>query len=177
SFTRVDMVTWNTLFWIIMLFTSVNAIAKSFLQESIGTQLYYYTIADPRAIILSKMAYNLILMLVLSMLALLFFTLLMGNPLVNFWIFFLSILLGSVGFSLAFTLISAIASKAGSNSSLMAILSFPVIIPLLIVLIRLSKNAFIAEPSGIGRDVSVLLSIDVIIVTTGFILFPYLWKD
>src|SRR5579862_6118483 len=33
-------IVWNVLFWIIILFASVNAIAKSFLQESRGRMLY-----------------------------------------------------------------------------------------------------------------------------------------
>src|SRR5258706_583311 len=35
----IDTVTWNALFWIIMLFASVNALAKSFLSESRGRLL------------------------------------------------------------------------------------------------------------------------------------------
>src|SRR6201990_1292098 len=62
-------VVWNVLFWIIMLFASVNAIAKSFMQESKSRLLYYYSIASPRAIILSKTFYNVLLMSLLSLLA------------------------------------------------------------------------------------------------------------
>ena len=36
---------WNGLFWMIQLFISVNAVAKSFLQESRGRMLYFYSIA------------------------------------------------------------------------------------------------------------------------------------
>src|ERR1700741_2611353 len=50
-------IVWNILFWIIILFASVNAIAKSFIQENKGRLLYYYTIASPQAIILSKTIY------------------------------------------------------------------------------------------------------------------------
>src|SRR5690606_19352162 len=53
-------VTWNALFWIIMLFASINAVSKSFLQESKGRQLYIYTIASPHALIISKTIYNIL---------------------------------------------------------------------------------------------------------------------
>jgi hypothetical protein len=43
---------WNSLYWIIILFSAVNAVAKSFVQEHQGRQLYYYMIASPEAIIL-----------------------------------------------------------------------------------------------------------------------------
>jgi heme exporter protein B len=171
-------IVWNVLFWIIMLFASVNAIAKSFMQESKSRLLYYYSIASPQAIILSKTIYNILLMSLLSLLALLvyilFFTNNVGDPLY----YFFTVLLGSISFSTVFTMISAIASKAGNNGTLMAILSFPVIIPVILLLIRLSKNAM----DGIDRSLSygnigALLAVNVIVVVTSLLLFPYLWRD
>lgn len=171
-------VVWNVLFWIIMLFASVNAIAKSFIQENKGRLLYYYTIASPQAIILSKIIYNALLMSLLSILALVvykvFFEKTLGDPL----FYFISVLLGSVSFSTVFTMISAIASKAGNNGTLMAILSFPVIIPVILVLIHLSKNAM----DGLDRSVNYsnigfLCLINVIVIATSLLLFPFLWRD
>ncbi|MCC8423337.1 heme exporter protein CcmB [Mucilaginibacter sp. UR6-11] len=171
-------VVWNVLFWIIILFASVNAIAKSFMQESKSRLLYYYAIASPHAIILSKTIYNILLMSLLSILALLvylvFFTNTIGDPL----FYFLVVILGSLSFSTVFTMISAIASKAGNNGTLMAILSFPVIIPVILILIRLSKNAM----DGIERslsygDIGVLCAINAIVLATALLLFPYLWRD
>jgi len=171
-------IVWNVLFWIIMLFAAVNAIAKSFMQESKGRLLYYYSIASPQAIILSKTIYNILLMSLLSILALLvyllFFTNKIGDPL----FYFIAVLLGSISFSTVFTMISAIASKAGNNGTLMAILSFPVVIPVILLLIRLSKNAM----DGLARSASyssmgVLFAINIIVVTTALLLFPFLWRD
>src|SRR5689334_8458408 len=92
-------IVWNVLFWVIILFASVNAIAKSFMQESKSRLLYYYSIASPHAIILSKTIYNILLMSLLSVLALIvysvFFTNTIGDPL----FYFLVVILGSVSFS------------------------------------------------------------------------------
>jgi heme exporter protein B len=60
----------------------------------------------------------------------------------------------------------------------MAILSLPVIIPVILVLIRLSKNAM----DGLQRNLSfgsigVLVAINVIVIATSLLLFPYLWRD
>src|SRR5207247_4673101 len=44
---------WNGLFWVIQLFISINAVAKSFLQESRGRMLYFYSIASPRDFVLA----------------------------------------------------------------------------------------------------------------------------
>ena len=42
-----DDQTWMGLFWIIQLFISINAVAKSFLQESRNHMLYYQSIVSP----------------------------------------------------------------------------------------------------------------------------------
>jgi heme exporter protein B len=171
-------VVWNVLFWIIMLFASVNAIAKSFMQESKSRLLYYYSIASPQAIILSKTIYNICLMSLLSVLALLVYMVFFTNTVNDLLYYFITVLLGSISFSTVFTMISAIASKAGNNGTLMAILSFPVIIPVILLLIRVSKNAM----DGLQRSLSygnigVLLAINVIVIATSLLLFPYLWRD
>ncbi|MBS1531802.1 MAG: heme exporter protein CcmB [Bacteroidetes bacterium] len=171
-------IVWNVLFWIIMLFASVNAIAKSFVQESKSRLLYYYSIASPQAIILSKTIYNILLMSLLSVLALLVYMLFFVNTLGDPLFYFISVLLGSISFSTIFTMISAIASKAGNNGTLMAILSFPVVIPVILVLIHLSKNAMdgLARSASYG-NIGVLCAIDVIVIATSLLLFPYLWRD
>lgn len=171
-------IVWNVLFWIIILFASVNAIAKSFMQESRGRLLYYYSIASPQAIILSKTIYNMALMLLLSTLALIVYSLFFENTIGDLLFYFLAVVLGAFSFSTVFTMISAIASKAGNNGTLMAILSFPVIIPVILVLIRLSKRAM----DGLDRslsygDIGVLAAINLIVITTALLLFPYLWRD
>jgi heme exporter protein B len=177
SFRKTDPVTWNALFWIIMLFASVNAIAKSFMQENRGRQLYYYTLASAQAIILSKIVYNVFVMLLLSAVAIGFYSLVFKNPVGDPLLYFVAVLLGSISFASVFTMISGIASKA-NNGALMAVLSFPVIIPLLVVLIKLSKNAM----DGLDRSVSmneiaVLAAINFIVITVSLLLFPYLWRD
>ena len=170
--------TWNALFWIIMLFASVNAITKSFIQESRGRQLYYYTMAGPQAIIISKIIYNIFLMLLLSSIALGFYTLVFKNPLGDPLFYLLSVLLGSISFASVFTMISGIASKSGNGGALMAILSFPVVIPLLVVLIKLSKNAMDGLDRSVSMDeIAVLIAINVIVLTTSLLLFPFLWRE
>lgn len=177
SFKQTDPVTWNALFWIIMLFASVNAIAKSFVQENRGRQLYYYTIASPQAVILSKILYNVLLMILLAAVAIGFYSVVFKNPLGDPLFYLLSVLLGSISFASVFTMISGIASKA-HNGALMAILSFPVIIPLLMLLIKFSKNAM----DGLDRSVSyneigVLVAINIIVIAISLLLFPYLWRE
>jgi heme exporter protein B len=170
--------TWNALYWIIILFSAVNAVAKSFVQEHQGRQLYYYMIASPEAIIISKIIYNTGLTLILALLGYAVFSLILGNPVQDQGMFILNLVLGAIGFSACLTMVSGIASKAGNNGTLMAILSFPVIIPILLMAISISKNAI----DGLDRSVSVdklftLLAINAIVGAVSYILFPYLWRS
>ncbi|WP_186753534.1 heme exporter protein CcmB [Echinicola salinicaeni] len=175
---NLSIPTWNALYWIIILFSSVNAVAKSFVQEHQGRQLYYYMIASPESIILSKIIYNTLLTLVLALLGYTVFSIILGNPVQDQPMFILNLLLGAIGFSACLTMVSGIASKASNNATLMAILSFPIIIPILLMAIRISKNAIDGLDRGISLDkLFTLLAINAIIGATAYILFPYLWRS
>ncbi|MFL5731100.1 MAG: heme exporter protein CcmB [Cytophagaceae bacterium] len=171
-------IVWNALFWIILLFTSVNAVAKSFMQEKASRLFYYYSITSAKSVIISKIIYNAGLMLLLSLIGFLFYSLVLGNPVKDQSLFLMNIVLGAIGFSCTFTMVSGIASKAGGNATLMAILSFPIILPLLLLLIKISKNAMDGLNRGSSWDeVIMLLAINVMITALSYILFPYLWRS
>ena len=175
---EVGKAVWAALFWIIILFASINAVAKSFVQENNERQLYYYFLASPSAIIAAKILYNTMLLMIVSFLALAIFSVVLGYPVVEHGIFLCTLFLGSLGFSIAFTFISAIASKAQQSATLMAILSFPVIIPIVLILMRLSKIAIaLMVDTAYYTDFIMLLSIDAIMGSLVFILFPYLWRE
>jgi heme exporter protein B len=178
SLITVNPLTWNALFWIIMLFASINAVSKSFLQESKGRQLYIYTIASPLALIISKTIYNMLLMTVLTVIALIFYMLVFDYVPQDLGLYIVATLLGSISFSTIFTMISAISSKAGNGGMLMAILSFPVIIPVLVVLIKLTKNAIDGLDRSVSLDeIGLLVVINVLVGAVSLLLFPYLWRD
>ncbi|WPP48404.1 heme exporter protein CcmB [Catalinimonas niigatensis] len=174
----LNVVTWNALFWIIMLFAAINAIAKSFMQEQYGRQIYYYTISSPQGIILSKMLYNVALMLILAFTCLLVYGVVMGNPIQNLGLFIVNLFLGAVGFSSTLTMVSGIASKTNNSSTLMAILGFPLLIPMLLMVIKVSKNAIDGLEVSVSYDeLMVLGAINVLVGTVSYILFPYLWRS
>lgn len=174
----IDEPTWNALFWIIILFTATNAVAKSFIQESQGRLLYYYSLAKAEAFIISKTVYYSMLMIAMAMIGLFFYILFMGSLVNDLLMFLLVISLGSIGLASALTMISGIASKAPNSSSLMAILSFPVLIPLLLIIIKTSKSAMDGLDRGVYLDdMLILLAINAIIMAVSYLLFPYLWRS
>jgi heme exporter protein B len=168
---------WNGLFWVIQLFISINAVAKSFLQESRGRMLYFYSIAGPRDFVLAKLLFNSLLMLLMSLLSLALFSLFLGNPTQKAGAFIGLVLLGGWSLSLVFTFLAAIAAKAQQNAAIMAILGFPIIIPQLLLLMRLSNAAFTENSNIPVATVLLLIALDVMVILLAVILFPFLWKD
>jgi len=175
---KIGPAIWAALFWIIVLFASVNAVAKSFVQENLQRQLYYYTLASPASVILAKMLYNSLLLIFISALSFGAFSLIMDSPVKNYGLFGFILVMGSVAFAITFTFISAISSKAAQSATLMAILSFPLVIPILMTLTRLTKISLrLMTDTEYYKDILILVSIDMILGALVFVLFPYLWRD
>lgn len=168
---------WNGLFWVIQLFICINAVAKSFLGESRARMLYYSSIASPQHFILAKLFFNAILMLLMSSLSFFVFSMFLGNPIIRFWPFVGLVLLGGISLSLVFTFLAAIAAKAQQNAAIMAILGFPLIIPQLIMLMKISATTFTEIGSVALTPVLMLVAMDLLVILLSIILFPFLWKD
>lgn len=173
---QITPLVWSALFWITVLFTIINTIAKSFIGEKRGRDIYYYSIAPPESIIISKIIYNSLLTLLLTVTGLVLFIVFLDNPVADLGLFMLAILLGSIGFAASLTLLSGIASKADNSHILMAVLSFPVIISILLIVVKVTKNCI----DGLDRSVSqpeliTLLAINCLVTAVSYVLFPYIW--
>lgn len=169
---------WNVLFWITQLFIAINGVAKSFLQEPPQRYRYYYTLVKPATFLGAKLIYSVLLMLVMSGISLGLFCLMLGTPIKQAGVFFLTAFTGALSLSLLFTFLSAVAARAGQSATLMAILGFPLITPLLMMLAKLSLSA--VSPiyqEGWWTLALVLIAIDLMIVVLGLILFPFLWQE
>lgn len=171
--------TWNSLFWVIQLFICVNTVAKSFLQESRGRMLYFYTLSAPVDFILAKLLFNALLMLVMTTISLVLFIFFLGNQAEQIMAYYGIALLGGFSLSMVFTLMSAIAARAQQNAALIAILGFPVILPQLLMVIRLSKLAFaeVFEQGAVWQLAGLTILMNLLVLALAVILFPSLWKD
>lgn len=174
----INEATWSALFWLAILFSVINSVAKSFIGEKKGLSIYYYSVASAPTVILSKIIYNTLLCLVLSVVGFILFSLFISNPVQDTPLFLLTIFLTSIGFSASLSLISAIAAKTNNSNVLMAVLSFPVLIAVLLMAIRATKNIV----DGLERSTSYdelinLLAINCILTALAYILFPYIWRS
>lgn len=169
---------WNALLWVILVFAAINSTAKSFLQEREGRFWFYYSLVRPQSVILAKILYNTALMSVIGLLALLVYSLMMDNPVQDHLLFVTNLLVGSAGLAASLTMIAGIAAKAGQNSSLMAVLSLPVILPLLLLVIRVSRHAIDGLQRSVSTDELVqVLAVNLLVTALSYLLFPMLWKS
>ncbi len=182
SFTSIeDTKIWNALFWIIILFSLTNAISKSFLNENSDKQLFLYTLINPRVLILGKILYNLVLSVFLVLLSFFVFNFFIqsdGLKDINFSLFLLAVVLGSMSISSTLTMVSAIASKTNNNIGILSILAFPILIPSLLLSIQFSNLAINGGTAEMATQFIVFLSlINLLIIILSFLLFPYLWRE
>lgn len=179
---NLNPLTWNIVFWIIILFVAINAVAKSFMGESQGQLLYQYTLASPAAIIIAKLVYNMGLLWMVAIISLYSFGFLSGIKIADWPLLISVVLLGCSTLSANLTLVTAIAARAENRATLLAVLSFPLLVPVLLILIRLSRYGIEGEAGGMVLSNSydqlfMLLGMTGVLWVLSIILFPFVWKD
>ncbi len=169
---------WIGMFWIVLVFAATNAIGNGFKAEANRQYHYYYYLCNPKSILFSKLVFNSILLTIIGLLSYSLFGLLVGNPIENTTLFLCILILGIWCISSILTLTSAIASRTDNNSTLTAILSFPILLPTLLTAIKASML------SGLGfgwadcqNYMLTLVLLNVVTVALSYVLFPYLWRS
>ena len=175
---QVDDTSWNALFWVILVFGAITTLTRSFQRETKHRFYFYFQWTHPLNYIMSKILFNSLLMLLISSLNFSLFLLFFNTIPENIWMYILAITAGGLAFATTLTLVAAIAAKSEGNTALMAILSFPVLMPQILVLSRLSDLAILGVQWGdFNPYLIATLALDVATVTLSYLLFPYLWSD
>lgn len=178
SFNNISPREWTILIWIVMLFAGLNAVVKSFLQEKKETYMYYYTLFDPTDLIVAKLLYNFIFLCSIFVIILLFMGLFTGYPVKDQSLFFTGSVLGIFGISVVFTFVSVISASDNSNATLMSILALPLILPIILLLLKVSAvSVRLLNDSAVGDDIWLLFGVDSILFGAMLILFPALWRS
>ncbi len=167
------------LFWIILFFAAMSGLAQVFIkEEESGTALALKLASDGTVIFFGKLLFNLALLFALTIVVVPLFIILLKTEPAN-WLFFLyAILLGNIGLAGATTIIAAIVSKATIKGALFTVLSFPVLMPLLIAVIEITKSAFLG---GVFKDIAapmqLLVAYDVVMIILSYLLFDFVWRQ
>ncbi len=169
-----------SLLWIVIYFSCLAGLSQSFVKEEESkTALALRLYSPAEAVLGGKLIFNLVLLVVLNIITVPLFGIFVGLNISNFWLFFTMILIGTVGIVGATTIVAAIISKTSVKGALFAVISFPMILPLLIMAISGTKKALIP---GLGfaearMEIQVLISYLVVMTVLGFLLFDTVWND
>lgn len=168
------------LFWVVIFFSAMSGLSRAFVsEEERGTTLTLQLIASPSTIYFGKLIFNLILVFIMNIaIVILYYLLFESFVVLNFSLFMLSLFFGSMGIAISSTLIAAIISKANTKGTLYPVLSFPILLPLILTLMELTKFAMDGDLVADSMvELAVLICYDVIMVTAGYMLFDFIWKD
>lgn len=169
---------WNIMYWLILLFVAINAVAKSFAAEREGQLRYLYSMSHPTAIVLAKTIYNALLMAVIGIVTFGLHSVLGGQEAKSPMIFLLAAIIGGLAFSASLTLVSAIASKADNKTTLLAVLAFPLMAALLLVLIGVTEAAWEGQGwADVQEDMIAVLGVSTALIALSVMLFPFIWRE
>jgi heme exporter protein B len=158
----------------------MSGLSRTFVtEEERGTTLTLQMLTRPSAIYAGKLLFNLVLVVGLNLLTVLLYLLFVNGFVIrNGWLFLMTMVLGSIGFAAAATIIAAIIARANTKGTLYPVLSFPILLPLLLTVINAtrlaSEGAFFQEAAG---EFQLLVSYIVVVMVASFSLFDYIWKD
>lgn len=168
------------LFWLVIYFASVAGLGQSFIKEEESrTALALRIYAPASAIFAGKYLFNLLLLVFLEVIIVPVYAGLIGLEISSAGLFATILILSTFGLAGSTTIIGAIISKASIKGVLFAVLSFPLILPLLIMAIsgtQKALNANLEFADGLS-EIKVLFSYAVVMTVAGFMLFDYVWND
>lgn len=177
-FGTIQKPVWNALYWIILVF---SAISYTFLTFGTSFKLqkeFYHQLLSPLEVFFGKFLYNLLFIFLMGILLSLIFGLFANFPIEKMGLFIFTLLLGGIGISAGLSFLSALASSAELNSSMLSVLSLPLLLPIILLCLKLTAVALaIIVDTSYNMDIIYLLAIDCLIIGISILLFPYLWQS
>ncbi len=167
------------LLWIVIVFSALSAFSHIFLkEEEAQTADTLKLIAQPTPIFLSKWLFNTLLLTLLLMVIVPLFIAVFNFQVKNIPLLLLSIFLGDIGLASGGTIVAALIAKASRRGALFSVLSFPILLPVMVVGISAAQIAFTQEGSPLfPSEITALFAYDVVLFTTSLMLFDFIWND
>ena len=168
------------LLWVVIFFSAMSGLARAFVsEEERGTTLTLHLLAKPSTVFSGKLLFNVLLVYIMNFAIVILYSLLFDSfSIQNICLFILATTFGSFGIAVSSTIIAAIISKASAKGTLYPVLAFPILLPLILILLELTK--FSIDGKSITEsyvELAVLICYDVIMLTASYMLFDFIWKD
>ncbi len=177
SLPGLDKALYASIFWLVIIFTTLQGISKSFINMQKGHFVYWHQLVTPTHFLAAKLICNGLLMFVFTVFASLLFAIIHGNIIEDNLFFIVVALLTALNIACIFTISSSIAAKTDNAGMLLPVLTFPLIVPIILIGIKAGKKAV----DGLGfstllPEIGLLLLMAILIITMGLVLVKFIWK-
>jgi len=171
------------LLWVALTFAAVLGLNRTFVHEKDEGVMDGLLLApvDRSVIFWGKFVSNFIFLVIIQALSLLVFILFFvtASFASKAWLLVLTMILGDIGIVSSGTLLSAISVNTKARDLMLPILFFPVIIPLLIGVVKLTSLVFspISDPEAVKIWLQFLVVYDMIFLVLPFLIFDFVVED
>jgi heme exporter protein B len=163
------------LLWVILLFSAAAGLPRAFVQEEeTQTAIALRLAATPSALFCGKLLYGLTLTFALEALVTPVYVAMTSLDVRSPGLLAVVLAAGGFGLAAGSTLVAAIIAQARSKGTLFSVMAFPVLLPLLLIAVELSRGAVAGDPAGVA--LLQLLLYDASVTVAGFMLFPVVWN-
>jgi len=174
----MDKPHFSAIFWIVVIFTTLQGISRAFITMRKGSFVFWQQMISPTVFLGARLISSFLLMLVFTLFSYIVFTTIHGSVSETGWHFLIVSIFTGAGISSIFTISSSMAVKTDNPGVLLPVLTFPVIIPVLLIGVKAGKNAI----DGLGfssflPEILLLTLLDILIVFLGLVLIKFVWKE
>ena len=176
---QLDPTPKSGLVWIVILFAALSALGRSFIYETDKNTYDLLRIyAKGATVYVGKLVYNSAFTLLINLTTFLLYSILMDLRVASWGALSVMLIFGTLGLSSVSTMTAAIVSQADRKGAVFSVLSIPLFVPLILLLTRVTRFAFVdGMPSGFGSDVVALAGFVGVSITAGIILFDFIWEE
>ena len=169
----------SALLWIILFFAATSGLSRVFVkEEDAHTAKTLRLAARPLAVFAGKYLFNLILLSALFTLIVPLYCALMNYSVRGVAGLAIVLAAGAVALASTSTIVAAIIARASGSTTLFAILSVPLVLPLLVMLIQGTRAAAAsAELAAVLPALQGIVSLGGAVLTVSVYLFPVVWHD
>jgi heme exporter protein B len=163
------------LLWIILLFSAAAGLPRAFVhEEETQTATALRLAATPSALFCGKLLFGLTLTFALEILVTPLYVAMTSLTVKSPGLLAGVLAAGGFGLAAGSTLVAAIIAQARAKGTLFSVLAFPVLLPLLLIAVELTRGAV----AGDAADVALLQLrlYDASVTVAGFMLFPVVWN-
>ncbi|MEP0546296.1 MAG: heme exporter protein CcmB [Rhodothermales bacterium] len=173
----------SALLWIVIVFAAAVGLGRGFVaEEERGTVLLLQLHLRGSMVYAGKLLFNVLLVGGMNVLAAVGFVIVLGLEVESAGLLAATLGLGALGLAGATTLLSALIARASSQGPLLPVLAFPLLIPLLLTVIRVTQRTLLlgasAGPWAASlNDLITLGGYAGAVITASVLLFDFVWND